>query len=259
MAKRIKIGNVEIGGKEIIVIAGPCAIESEEQFFTTANAVKKAGAKILRGSAFKPRSSPNSFQGIGIDGLEILQKAKKEFEMPVVSEIMDSSQLKFFEGKVDCIQVGARAMQNFELLKHLAKYRVPVLLKNGLSATLKEFISSSKYITQGSNNNVLFCLRGIRTFETETRFSLDLGLVPILQKLSDFPVVVDPSHAAGKRELVPALAKAAIAAGADALLIEVHPNPETALSDSEQQLNFSEFRKLMQELRPVARAVGREI
>ena len=253
--KIVKVGNVAVGGKEIVVIAGPCSVETDEQVLSTARAVKKSGAKIFRGSLFKPRSSPDAFQGLGEKGIEFLLKARNETGMPLMSELMDSSQIAALSG-VDCIQVGARSSQNFELLKQLAKTGKPVLLKNGLGNTAKEFISASQYLPA---EKVLLCLRGIRTFEAETRFTLDLGLIPVLKNLSGMPVVVDPSHAAGKRELVPALAKAAIAAGADALLIEVHPEPEKALSDSSQQLDFEEFEKLMQELKKIASAVGRKI
>ncbi|MBN1941517.1 MAG: 3-deoxy-7-phosphoheptulonate synthase [Candidatus Diapherotrites archaeon] len=257
--KKVSIGNVAFGGKEIVLIAGPCSVESEEQLLSTARVVKKEGARVLRGSAFKPRSSPDAFQGLGKSALEFLQKARSETGLPIVSELMDTSQVNALAGTVDCVQVGARAMQNFELLKALAKTNVPVLLKNGLSATVKEFLQAADYLSKGGNKNVILCLRGIRTFETETRFTLDLGLVPALKKLSGLPIVVDPSHAAGKRETVPALAKAAVAAGADGLIIEVHPEPENALSDSAQQLNFSEFQKIVPELNAVAKAVGRKI
>ncbi|MDD5148238.1 MAG: 3-deoxy-7-phosphoheptulonate synthase [Candidatus ainarchaeum sp.] len=252
----VKIGSVPIGGKEIVVIAGPCSVESEEQLLSTARAVKKAGAGVLRGSVFKPRSSPGAFQGLGEKGIGFLLKAKKESGLPIVSELMDSSQIFVLQDAVDCFQVGARSSQNFELLKRLGKTGKPVILKNGLGSTAKEFVSAAGYLPP---EKAILCLRGIRSFETETRFTLDLGLIPVLKKLCDFPIVVDPSHAAGKRGLVPALAMAAIAAGADGLLIEAHPSPEKALSDSSQQLNFSEFEDLMQKLKKVASAVGRKI
>lgn len=251
-------GNL-IGGKRIHVMAGPCAVESEDMILAVANEVKKAGATFLRGGAFKPRTSPYSFQGLGEEGLKYLKEASEKTGLPVVTEIMDPRDIDLLIEYSDIIQIGARNMQNFRLLTEVGSYRKPVLLKRGLSATIKEFLMSAEYIMSSGNHNVILCERGIRTFETATRNTLDLSAVPVIKQLSHLPVVVDPSHGVGKWDLVPPMAKAAIAVGADGILIEVHPNPDQALSDGEQSLKPKVFKQLMEELRAVARAVNREL
>jgi 3-deoxy-7-phosphoheptulonate synthase len=251
-------GNL-IGGKRIHVMAGPCAVESEDMILTVANEVRRAGATFLRGGAFKPRTSPYSFQGLGEEGLKYLKEASEKTGLPVVTEIMDPRDIDLLIEYSDIIQIGARNMQNFRLLTEVGSYRKPVLLKRGLSATIKEFLMSAEYIMSSGNHNVILCERGIRTFETATRNTLDLSAVPVIKQLSHLPVVVDPSHGVGKWDLVPPMAKAAIAAGADGILIEVHPNPDQALSDGEQSLKPKVFKQLMEELRAVARAVNREL
>ncbi len=255
----IKVGNVEIGGKNIVIIAGPCAVESREQIIETAKAVKQAGAKLLRGGAFKPRTSPYSFQGLEDKGLKLLAEAKKATGLPIVTEVMDTRDVAVVEKYSDILQVGARNMQNFELLKEVGKSRKPVLLKRGLSATLKEFLMSAEYIMSEGNHNVILCERGIRTFCEYSRNTLDLNVVPAIKKLSHLPVLVDPSHGTGKIDLVAPMSKAAIACGADGLIIEVHPNPEKAISDGDQSLKPKEFADLMRELKPIAKAVGRSV
>ena len=248
----IKVGDVEIGGGgEPVMIAGPCSVESREQILCVAHAVKAAGAKLLRGGAFKPRTSPYDFQGMRAEGIELLLEAKKETGLPIVTEIMDISQLPLFS-EVDIIQVGARNMQNFELLKELGRGRIPVLLKRGLSSTIKEWLMSAEYIMAGGNTDVMLCERGIRTFETETRNTLDLSAVPVLHKLTHLPVIVDPSHATGVREYVKPLAVAATAVGADGLIIEVHNNPEYAMCDGPQSLTPEAFADVAQAVRAVA-------
>lgn len=251
-------GNI-IGGKKIHVMAGPCAVENKTVLMNIAERVKKAGATFLRGGAFKPRTSPYTFQGLGEEGLEYLFEAKKKTGMPIVTEIMDPRDIDIITKYADIIQIGARNMQNFRLLLEVGTVNKPVLLKRGLSATIKEWLMSAEYIMSQGNQNVLLCERGIRTFETATRNTLDLSAVPVLKKLTHLPVVVDPSHGVGKWDLVAPMAKAAIAAGADALIIEVHTNPEEALSDGEQSLKPEIFEKLMLELKPFALAAGREI
>ena len=243
----IPVGNTQIGGGTLTLIAGPCSVESEEQICMVAESVKKSGATMLRGGAFKPRTSPYSFQGLREEGIRLLSIAKKVTGLPIVTEIMDASQLPYFED-VDVIQVGARNMQNFELLKVLGELKKPILLKRGLSATYEELLMSAEYIMAGGNENVILCERGIRTFETYTRNTMDISAVPVLKQLSHLPVVVDPSHAAGRYKLVPPLAKAALAAGADGLIIEVHNDPEHALSDGPQSLRPEVFDKLAAEL-----------
>ena len=250
---------VIFGGKKIVVIAGPCSVESEKQLFTVAERVKSSGANILRGGAFKPRTSPYSFQGLGEDGLKILKQASLKFDMPIVSEVMDSRSVGLVAKYVDILQIGARNMQNFNLLKEVGQVEKPVMLKRGLSATVKELLMSAEYILSQGNFNVILCERGIRTFENFTRYTLDLSAVPVIKNLSHLPVIVDPSHAAGRRNLVAPLSKAALAAGADGLIIEVHPNPEEALSDGPQQLRMDSFASLMQELIKIASAVDRSI
>jgi 3-deoxy-7-phosphoheptulonate synthase len=248
-----------IGGKEIVIAAGPCAVESAEQMESIASRVAQLGARMLRGGAYKPRTSPYSFQGLGEPGLRLLRDAGDRHGLLVVSEIMDASQLPLMLPLVDVLQVGARNMQNYHLLRALGLASKPVLLKRGLSATIEELLLAAEYIMAGGNHNVILCERGIRTYETATRNTLDLSAVPVLKQLTHLPVVVDPSHAVGKWDLVGPMAKAAVAAGADGLIIEVHSNPEEALSDGEQSLKPGVFKQLMDELRPIAKAVGREI
>ena len=250
---------VTIGGKQVPVMAGPCAVESQRQLLDIAKAVKAAGARLLRGGAFKPRTSPYAFQGLGEEGLHYLAEAKKITGLPVITEIVDPRDIELVAQYADVLQIGARNMQNFRLLTEVGKYQKPVLLKRGLSATIKEFLLSAEYIMAGGNHRVILCERGIRTFETQTRNTLDLAAVPLIQSLSHLPVVVDPSHATGRWDLVAPMALAAVAAGADGLLIEVHDNPEEALSDGEESLKPAKFAALMTELRKGAQAVGREI
>ena len=255
----IDVAGVQIGGPKITVMAGPCAVEKLEITVGIAKEVAKAGATILRGGAYKPRSSPYSFQGLGQEGLAFLAEARKQTKLPVVSEILDARDLEYFLEHADIIQIGARNMQNFELLKEVGAYDKPVLLKRGLSATIKEFLLSAEYIMSRGNRNVMLCERGIRTFETQYRNTLDLAAVPTLKEMSHLPVIVDPSHATGNWKLVAPMAKAAIAAGADGLLIEVHSNPECALCDGEESLKPNRFQALMGDLKKVAQAVGREL
>jgi 3-deoxy-7-phosphoheptulonate synthase len=255
----ITVGETRIGGDEVIVIAGPCSAESEEQVETTAAAVKRAGAKILRGGAFKPRSSPYSFQGLGEGGLRMLRSAADRHGLTLISEVMDLSQIDLVERYVDILQVGARNMQNFTLLRELGKSRKPVLLKRGISATIEEWLLSAEYILAGGNMDVMLCERGIRTFESYTRNTLDISAIPVVQKLSHLPVLVDPSHATGRRDKVAPVARAAVAAGADGLLIEVHCDPDHAKSDGAQSMFPSQFDRLMAELRIIAPAIGRSI
>ncbi|WP_297438529.1 3-deoxy-7-phosphoheptulonate synthase [uncultured Clostridium sp.] len=249
----------KIGGKQITLIAGPCSVESPEQIVGIAKSVKEIGAGFLRGGAFKPRTSPYSFQGLEAEGLELLKLARKETGLPIVTEIMGTSMIDRFVDDVDVIQVGARNMQNFDLLKELGKTDKPILLKRGLSATIEELLMSAEYIMAGGNERVILCERGIRTFETYTRNTLDLSAVPAIKRLSHLPVIIDPSHAAGKNWMVDPLSKAAIAVGADGLIIEVHNDPENALCDGQQSLKPSEYAKLVEEMKAIAKAVGREI
>jgi len=255
----IDVAGVSIGGKKIAVMAGPCAVEKLEITVGIAKAVASAGATILRGGAYKPRSSPYSFQGLGQEGLSFLAEARKQTGLPVVSEILDARDLEYFLAHVDIIQIGARNMQNFELLKEVGSYDKPILLKRGMSATIKEFLLSAEYIMSRGNRNVMLCERGIRTFESQYRNTLDLAAVPTLKEMSHLPVIVDPSHATGNWKLVAPMAKAAIAAGADGLLIEVHSNPECALCDGEESLKPGRFQALMHDLKKVAQAVGRDL
>lgn len=250
---------VKIGAKKIAVIAGPCAIESEGQLMEVASKVKKAGASILRGGAFKPRSSPYTFQGLGEEGLKILKKASDEFGIATATEVMDTRDVELVAKYSDCLQIGARNMQNFNLLKEVGQTKKPVILKRGLNATIKELLMSAEYILSEGNFNVIFCERGIRTFEDFTRNTLDISAVPVIKLLSHLPIVVDPSHAAGKWGLVGPLAKAAVVAGCDGLLVEVHSNPQEALSDGPQQLLPENFLNLMKELTKVAQVSGRII
>jgi 3-deoxy-7-phosphoheptulonate synthase len=250
---------VSIGGPEVIVAAGPCAVESAEQIESIAAAVAKAGARLLRGGAFKPRSSPYSFQGLGEEGLRLLRAAGDRHNLAVVSEVMDPSQIALMLPYVDVLQVGARNMQNYHLLRALGTVSKPVLLKRGMSATIEEWLLSAEYIMSGGNYNVILCERGIRTFETYTRNTLDIAAIPVVQKLSHLPILADPSHGTGRRDKVPPMARAAVAAGADGLLLEVHNDPEHALSDGAQSLHFQQFEELMEQLRLIAPAVGRSI
>lgn len=255
----IDVSGVKIGGRKLAVIAGPCSVENEKQIVGVAKSVKLAGATLLRGGAFKPRTSPYSFQGLKEEGLDLLKIARKETGLPIVTEIMSARMLERFVEDVDLIQVGARNMQNFELLKELGRTNVPVLLKRGLSATIEEWLMAAEYIMAGGNDNVILCERGIRTFETYTRNTLDLSAIPAVKKLSHLPVIVDPSHAAGLWWMVEPMAKAAVAAGADGLLIEVHNDPEHALCDGAQSLKPERFARLMGELSGIAKIVGREL
>src|SRR5690242_2304455 len=247
---RIKVNGAEIGGDEFAMIAGPCSVESEEQIMRSAEAVAKTGAKFLRGGAFKPRTSPYDFQGMEEEGLKLLQKAKKATGLAIVTEVMGDRDVELVANYADVMQVGARNMQNFMLLKALGKCGRPILLKRGLSSSIKELLMSAEYITAHGNPDVILCERGIRTFETATRNTCDISAVPVLNELTHLPVILDPSHAAGKQSLVPALSRAAVAIGADGLIVETHPCPEKAMSDGAQSLNFPQFRAMMQELQP---------
>ena len=255
----VEVNGIKIGGKKIVVMAGPCSVETEEQIISVAKSVKLGGAAMLRGGAFKPRTSPYSFQGLKEKGLELLKIAKQETGLPIVTEIMSADKIERFVEDVDVIQVGARNMQNFELLKELGKTNKPILLKRGLSATIEEWIMSAEYIMAGGNDNVILCERGIRTFETYTRNTLDLSAIPAVKKLSHLPIVIDPSHASGMWWMVEPMAKAAIAAGADGLIIEVHNDPEHALCDGAQSLKPERFAHLMGELKGIAQIIGREM
>lgn len=255
----VKVGDVKIGNGDFVMIAGPCSVESEKQIMQAAEIVKKLGIKIMRASAFKPRTSPYDFQGMGIEGLKLLKMVREKTGLLVETEIMDVRDVKIAAEYVDMLRVGARNMQNFDLLKELGKVDKPVILKRGMSATVKEFIMAAEYILAHGNKNVILCERGIRTFETAYRSTLDLNAVAILKSETHLPVIVDPSHAAGKRSLVAPLAKAACAVGADGLLVEMHPIPEEAMSDGEQALYPEQLEKLMEELKPICKAVGRKL
>jgi 3-deoxy-7-phosphoheptulonate synthase len=250
---------VKVGGKDVVVMAGPCSVESREQLFTVAEQIAKAGARALRGGAFKPRSSPYSFQGLGLEALKLLREAGDKLNLVVISEVMEISQIDLMLPYVDILQVGARNMQNFNLLRELGKLKKPVLLKRGIAATLEELLLSAEYIMAGGNYNVIACERGIRTFETYTRNTMDISAIPIVHKLSHLPIASDPSHGTGRRDKVAPMARASIAAGADALLIEVHHDPDKALSDGAQSLYPKQFVELMESLRMIAPAVGRAI
>ena len=255
----VNVGDIRIGGDEVIVMSGPCSAETEKQVRTTAAAVRRAGAKIFRGGAFKPRSSPYAFQGLGEEGLRMLQDAAKAEGMALISEVMDISQIPLIEKYCDIFQVGARNMQNFTLLRELGHARKPVMLKRGISATIEEWLLSAEYILSGGNTDVILCERGIRTFETATRNTFDISAIPVVKKLSHLPVVADPSHGAGRRDMVAPMARAAVAAGADGLIIEVHCDPDHALSDGAQSMFPAQFDRLMAELRIIAPAIGRSI
>jgi 3-deoxy-7-phosphoheptulonate synthase len=246
---RIQVGDITIGGNEPVVIAGPCSVESREQILETAKAVKKAGAHILRGGAFKPRSSPYSFQGLKEEGLKLLAEAREVTGLPVISEVMDPENLDLVAEYVDILQLGARNMQNFHLLKKVGRTNKPVMLKRGLSATMEEWLMSAEYILSEGNSNVILCERGIRTFETYTRNTLDLSAVPVIKHLSHLPIIVDPSHGTGKWRYVTPMARAGLAAGADGLMVEVHPNPEAAWSDGPQSLTLENFSSMMEDLK----------
>ena len=252
-------GDVKLGGKEVIIMAGPCSVENRQMLTEVAKAVKQAGAKILRGGAFKPRTSPYSFQGLGEEGLKLLREVARSTGLRVVTELLDTRDLPLVEEYSDIIQIGARNMQNFELLKEVGQSKKPVLLKRGLSATINEFLLAAEYILSQGNFNVILCERGIRTFETATRFTLDLAAVPVIKTLSHLPIIVDPSHSTGTWEFVAPMAKAAIAAGADGLIVEVHSNPEVALSDGSQSLLPKKFAALVTEIRKIAKAVDRSL
>jgi len=256
----VKLRNgVSIGGNDVVVIAGPCSVESREQLFTIAEVVAKSGARLLRGGAFKPRSSPYSFQGLGEEGLKLLKEAGDKFGLLVITEVMEISQIPLMEPYVDIYQVGARNMQNFNLLRELGKVRKPVMLKRGIAATIEEMLLSAEYIMAGGNYEVILCERGIRTFETYTRNTMDISAIPVVKKLSHLPILGDPSHGTGRRDKVAPMARAAVAAGADGLIIEVHPDPDRALSDGAQSLRPEQFEELMRQLRMIAPAVGRSI
>jgi len=255
----VNVGGIEIGGSEIVVFAGPCAVENMEQLFETARLVKANGAKILRGGAFKPRSSPHSFQGLGLEGLKLLSQISKETGLPIVTEVMDTRQVDVVAQYADILQVGSRNMQNFPLLKEVGICRKPVLLKRGMMSTIDEFIQATEYILKEGNDQIILCERGIRTFETSTRNTLDLNAIPMLKWRSHFPVIVDPSHGTGIRWMVPPMAKGAIAVGADGLIMEVHYQPEKALCDGQQSISPEEFKLLMKDLKGIALAVGRTI
>lgn len=253
----VSVAGVPIGGEAAVVIAGPCSVESREQVIVTALSVKQSGATILRGGAYKPRTSPYDFQGLGLDGLKMLRDAGDIAGMPVVTEVMSEKDVEVICDQADMLQVGARNMQNFALLKKLSKTNHPILLKRGASATVKEWLSAAEYLLHGGNENVVLCERGIKTFDNSLRNTLDLAAVALAKELTHLPVIVDPSHATGKRSLISPLAKAAIAVGADGVIVEVHPTPETALSDSEQQLNFEAFALMMEEIMRPVRAIFR--
>ena len=255
----VTLDDVRIGGDEVIVMAGPCSAETDEQVMASAAAVKRAGAKILRGGAFKPRSSPYSFQGLGEDGLRLLRSAADRHNLALVTEVMDISQLDVILKYAHILQVGARNMQNFTLLRELGRTRTPVLLKRGISATIEEWLLSAEYILAGGNTDVMLCERGIRTFESYTRNTLDISAIPVVKQLSHLPILVDPSHGTGRRDKVAPMARAAVAAGADGLLIEVHCDPDHALSDGAQSMFPNQFDRLMAELRIIAPAIGRSI
>jgi 3-deoxy-7-phosphoheptulonate synthase len=255
----VKIGDVEIGGGKVVIMAGPCSVESKDQIEQSAELVAREGAKVIRGGAFKPRSSPYSFQGLGEQGLRLIRDAAQRNGLLVVSEVMDTTQIPLLQTYADILQVGARNMQNFNLLRELGRLRKPILLKRGISATIEELLLSAEYILAGGNYDVILCERGIRTFENATRNTMDLSAIPVVQSLSHLPIIADPSHGTGRRDKVIPMARAAIAAGADGLLVEVHPDPDRALSDGAQSLRPQQFHDLMEQLRMIAPAVGRSL
>jgi 3-deoxy-7-phosphoheptulonate synthase len=255
----VDVNGIKIGGKDIVIMAGPCAVESEEQLTETARSVRAGGASLLRGGAFKPRTSPYSFQGLGKEGLEMLDRARKLTGMPVVSEVMDTRQVETVAKYADMLQIGSRNMQNFPLLKEAGRTSLPILLKRGMMATIEEYLNAAEYLLSQGNTQVVLCERGIRTFESATRYTLDLNAIPVLKQRTHLPVIVDPSHGTGVRSLVPTMAKASLAAGADGLLMEVHYRPDEALCDGSQSLYPDEFGMMMEDLRKIAEAVGRSI
>ncbi len=253
----VKVGDVAIGGSEVVVIAGPCAVEDEEQVLSTARAVKAAGAKILRGGAFKPRTSPYSFRGMGVQGLQLLAKAGKETGLPIVTEVMSSEDVGMVAEYADILQVGTRNSQNFNLLDAVGKVKKPVLLKRGFAASYEEWLLAAEYVLSGGNSQVILCERGIRTFETATRFTLDLAAIPMIKSMSHLPIIADPSHSTGRSQLVPPITLAAVAAGAHGIIVDVHPNPSMAKCDGAQALTFESFEKMMAQVRAVAQALGK--
>lgn len=257
--KIISVGDVSFGGQELIIMAGPCALEDREQVMETAAYLKGMGVKVFRGGAYKPRTSPYGFQGLGIQGLELLAEVREKYGLVTITEIVSEKTLDAAKDMIDVIQIGARNMQNFELLKAVGKTRKPVLLKRGLAATLEEWILAAEYLMSEGNNQVLLCERGIRTFEQVTRNTLDLSVVPILKELTGLPVIVDPSHATGRKELISPMSRAAIAAGADGLIVEVHPNPDVALCDGPQSMDLGEFKDYLKGLEPITHAVQKSL
>jgi 3-deoxy-7-phosphoheptulonate synthase len=255
----VSVGNIKFGGKKIILIAGPCSIDSEESLLETAIKVKKVGATVLRGDAFKPRTDPDSFQGLGLEGLKILNNVRKKISIPIITEIIDSKDINIITKHCDIIKIGTRNMQNFSLLKEVGRINKPVILKRGFGNTIKELLSAAKYIEKEGNNSIILCERGIRTFETSTRFTFDVTAIPKIKELCNFPVIADPSHATGQKNLVEPISLAAIAAGADGLLIEVHTDPEKSLSDSAQTISTKDFERLVRKIKAVAHALGREL
>ncbi len=255
----IRFNGLELGSDRIIVMAGPCAVENEQQIYEITSNVAQAGATILRGGVFKPRTSPYAFQGLGMDGLKIMRQAADEFKLPIVTEVLEPGQIDLMYHYIDIYQVGARNMQNFPLLRALSNMDKPVLLKRGMSATIEEFLMAAEYIMSGGNYNIILCERGIRTFEKYTRNTLDISAIPIVKKLSHLPIIADPSHGTGRREFVAPMARAAVASGADGLIIEVHHQPDKALSDGPQSLLPDQFQRLMEELKVIAWAIGRTI
>jgi 3-deoxy-7-phosphoheptulonate synthase len=255
----VQVGDIAIGGENVVVMAGPCSVENRDQIEQCAEAVARDGARVIRGGAFKPRSSPYAFQGLGEEGLQMLRTAADRHGLAVVSEVMDQTQIPLIAKYADILQVGARNMQNFNLLRELGRQPKPVLLKRGIAATIEELLLSAEYILAGGNYNVILCERGIRTFETYTRNTMDISAIPVVKKLSHLPIVADPSHGTGRRDKVAPMARAAVAAGADGLLVEVHPDPDRALSDGAQSLRPEQFEELMRQLRMIAPAVGRTI
>jgi 3-deoxy-7-phosphoheptulonate synthase len=255
----VRVGDVDVGGERVVVMAGPCSVESRDQIERSAEIVARLGAQVIRGGAFKPRSSPYAFQGLGEEGLQMLRAAADRNGLLVVSEVMDLTQIPLVAQYADILQVGARNMQSFTLLRELGKLRKPVLLKRGISATIEELLLSAEYILAGGNYDVILCERGIRTFETYTRNTMDISAIPVVKKLSHLPIIADPSHGTGRRDMVAPMGRAAVAAGADGLLMEVHPDPDHALSDGAQSLRFEQFEELMSQLRIIVPAVGRSM
>lgn len=253
----VDIGGVRVGGDEVVVMAGPCSVETYDQLLTTARGVQRAGARVLRGGAFKPRTSPYGFHGLGEEGLRLLAAVRQETGLPIVTEVMRPDQVELVASYADCLQIGTRNMQNFELLREAAQTRKPVMLKRGMAALVQEWLMAAEYLLSGGNYQVILCERGIRTFETATRFTMDLNAVPVAKELTHLPVIVDPSHGTGKASLVPALARAGVAVGADGLIVEAHPNPAESVSDAAQTVSIDAFTTMMAEVRAVARAVGR--